>query len=79
MMQRVCINNRDSMQRVCNMSADELRLRLRDMQWTSAELARRVKVNPHTVSNWTTGKTPIPGSVAAFVRLACDMRMLLDG
>ena len=37
--------------------------------WSQADLGRRIKAHPNTISGWATGSHPIPGSVEAYLRL----------
>jgi transcriptional regulator with XRE-family HTH domain len=49
------------------------------LDWTGAELARRIGVSPGRVSAWRRGKSKrgIPGPVAAYLSLALKARELL--
>lgn len=47
---------------------------LTTLGWSQAELARRIKVRPGSVSRWKT----VPGAVAAYLRLAGDAKKLLE-
>jgi DNA-binding transcriptional regulator YiaG len=49
--------------------ADELKDLMDACGISSAELARRMDVYPNTVTGWTSGKHPVPGSVRAYMRL----------
>jgi transcriptional regulator with XRE-family HTH domain len=53
---------------------------LAELDWTGAELARRVDVHPNTVSHWLQGhaKGGVPGAVMAYLRLYLRVRRLLD-
>jgi hypothetical protein len=43
----------------------DLDIYLKELGWSKAELARRIDVDPKTVSRWK----KIPGPVAAYLRL----------
>lgn len=55
------------MQRITH---QELILALVILGWSGRDLMRRVGASEVTVSRWRTGKGPIPGGVAAYLRLA---------
>lgn len=44
------------------------------LDWSNAELARRVEVHPNTVSKWITGETRVPGGVRAYLGLLIAVR-----
>lgn len=46
--------------------------------WSQAELARRIEVHANSVSGWMTGKTPLPGPVKAYLRLAVKAKEMLE-
>jgi len=58
------------------MTADELKQALQALGWKQSELARRVEVGDSTVSHWTTGETPVPGPVAAYLGMAQEIDRL---
>lgn len=58
------------------MTADQLNAALADLDWTGAELGRRIDVDSHTVSAWRTDKRPVPGAVAAYLDLLIKVRAL---
>jgi ribosome-binding protein aMBF1 (putative translation factor) len=58
------------------MTPDQMRDALRYLGWSQAELARRVRVDPNTVSKWAQEKAPIPGTVAAYLDLAVKVKTL---
>jgi DNA-binding transcriptional regulator YiaG len=49
--------------------ANELKDLMDACDISSAELARRMDVYPNTVTGWTSGRHPVPGSVLAYMRL----------
>ena len=58
------------------MTGPDLHKALKTLGWSRADLSRRVKVDPNTVSKWIVGKSPIPGAVEAYLRLATDVQNL---
>jgi transcriptional regulator with XRE-family HTH domain len=58
------------------MTAEELKQALQALGWKQSELARRVDVGDSTVSHWTTGETPVPGPVAAYLGMAQEIDRL---
>lgn len=61
------------------MTSDELNAELDRLQWTGAELSRRLRVTAKAVSEWRRGKRPVPGPVRAYVRLAAAITVALEG
>lgn len=57
------------------MTPTELRAALDTLNWSQAELARRIDAYPTTLSRWVT-EARIPGPVAAYVNLALEVRKL---
>lgn len=49
---------------------------LKDCDLTSAELSKRIKVYPSTVSGWMTGRHKPPGAVIAYLRLLAQVKAL---
>lgn len=45
---------------------------------TSAELAKRIKVSPNTVSGWMTRKHKIPGAAFAYVELLASISRVIN-
>lgn len=60
------------------MTGYELRACLTDLKWSQAELARRMKVHPNTVTGWTSDRTKIPGSVELSVTLMLKLQELIE-
>ena len=56
------------------MTQIELKKVLLELKWTKAELARRVGLDPHTISRWS----EVPGPVVAYLDLAIKVRGLCD-
>jgi len=54
------------------MPAAEFRTRLRNLGWSQATLATKLRNNPHTVGKWASGEINVPG----FMWLVFE---LLDG
>jgi len=54
------------------MTRGDLKAYLHELGWSQAELARRIKVYPATVSQWK----EVPGAVEAYVRLALEVRKI---
>ena len=59
------------------MTSIELRNNLKQLGWTQAELARRVKVTPTAVCRWCKNQK-VPGSVVSYVELAIKVKKLGD-
>lgn len=62
------------------MTKSELVTRLKEIGWSQAELSRRIRVYPNTVSAWATGKVPVPGYVLSYlevVRTLVELRTAL--
>lgn len=45
---------------------------------SQADLARRLGRTPKAVSDWVTGKKPVPKYVAEYLLLACELSYLRD-
>lgn len=43
---------------------------LRDLDWSQADLSRKLGVHQNTVSAWATGRDPVPGYAAEYLRVA---------
>ena len=56
------------------MTKGDLKTYLHELGWSQAELARRIKVYPATVSQWK----EVPGAVEAYVKLAIDVKNLSE-
>lgn len=74
----LCVRNKTK-NTALDMTADELNALLDGLHWTGAELARKLKVTPKAVSEWRTGKRPVPGPVRAYVRLVAAVTVALAG
>ena len=55
----------------------DLENELSEMGWTGSELARRLGVDPDTVSRWRRGRIPIPGYASAYLTLAVRAKAVL--
>jgi hypothetical protein len=49
---------------------------LASLEWKQSDLCRRLEVHKETPSRWATGKTPIPGMVAEYLRMALAIKAL---
>lgn len=58
------------------MTPDEFTAALKALDWKQADLCRRLDVHKETPSRWATGKTPIPGMVAEYLRMALAVQRL---
>lgn len=56
------------------MTAQDLERALEALEWSGAELARRVSVTAKQVSAWRTRKAKVPGAVAAYLRLRVQLQ-----
>ncbi len=59
------------------MTSPELKQSLKQLGWTQAELARRVKVTPTAVCRWCKNQK-VPGSVVSYIELAMKVKKLGD-
>ena len=59
------------------MTTRELKIALRELGWTQAELARQLDLYPTTLSRWIT-EDKIPGFVRAYLALALGVHRLGD-
>ena len=50
---------------------------LKDLRWSQAELARRIKVEKNTVSRWINKKTECPEVVILYLELLTRVQGLL--
>ena len=60
------------------MTCQELDAAMKQMAWTGQDLAKRLSVSEKAVSNWRTGKKPVPGPVAAFVTTSLRVKVLMS-
>ena len=60
------------------MRVSDLELELSRLGWTGAELARRLGVDPDTVSRWRRRKVPVPGYASAYLALATKAKGMLE-
>lgn len=44
--------------------------RIAMLGWTQKSFAARISCDEDTVSRWYTGKTPVPGAIAEYFRVA---------
>lgn len=58
------------------MTIRELDAALKELGWRGADLARKLDVHPNAVSKWRTGKSPVPGYAAAYLKLALAVKRL---
>ena len=49
----------------------------RDCRMTGSELARRCRVHENTVTNWRTGRSPVPGAVFAYLELLAKVKAIV--
>lgn len=56
------------------MTADELKTHLQTLDWSQAELARRLGVAPNTVYRWAAGLLPAPAWLAGYLDMAATVR-----
>ncbi len=47
--------------------------------WHGTDLARRLELNPATVSSWRTGRRRVPGYALAYLELAVKLTNALEG
>ena len=59
------------------MDGNELGARLDHLGWSQAELGRRLDRTPKAVSDWVTGKVPVPKYVSEYLWIALDLSSLL--
>jgi DNA-binding transcriptional regulator YiaG len=55
------------------MNSVDFKLALKDLSMSQARLARILDCAPSTVTRWSQGRCPVPGAVAAYLRLALNM------
>ena len=51
------------------MSGDKLRDALASLGWSQRHFAERYDCDADTVNRWCTGKTPVPGHAAEYIRV----------
>jgi len=51
---------------------------LETLGWSQSKLAKRLSVHANSVSAWATGKTPVPGPVRAYLRIALKAKGLME-
>lgn len=56
----------------------ELKIALRELGWSQADLARRVDCEQATVSRWATGRQPVPAYVAEILRVMLLAKQILE-
>lgn len=55
------------------MTCKELNTAISTLGWNGSQTARRLGVTQKAVSNWRTGKRPVPEPVACLLRLRVDL------
>lgn len=60
------------------MKNGELVDQLHEFRWSEAYLALRLGVHKNTVSQWCTGKTPVPGYCAEYLRVCKIVKVFRD-
>ena len=58
-----CVPLKNRRQRRCNMSSEELKVCLQQLDWSQREFARFSRVSLSAVKKWAQGRVPIPGPV----------------
>jgi transcriptional regulator with XRE-family HTH domain len=61
------------------MTGEQLRAKLRALNWNQVYLAQRVDVSENTVSRWTTGEVDVPLWLSAFIEAMLEIRRLALG
>ncbi len=56
------------------MTPDDLKTHLQTLDWSQAELARRLGVAPNTVYRWAAGLLPSPAWLAGYLDMAATVR-----
>jgi transcriptional regulator with XRE-family HTH domain len=57
-------------------NGEQLKANLNDFGWSQAELAKRLKVHPNTVTKWVNDRKPVPQSVILWVNALSELRAL---
>lgn len=61
-----------------HLTVKQFRAALLELGWTQAELARRLRLRPGTVTRWVTSNT-VPGFAQAYLELALQVVVLAKG